>query len=109
MLTFTTVSAVAAVPKTVKCARATRGSGGTGWPNSDEFSTDAATYRADLDEEPLDTRELLSAEAKLGESGRMGLPLQLGLPAQHRPESVTVDAEVTDVSRQSISDSTAPP
>ncbi|HEY5372696.1 MAG TPA: MG2 domain-containing protein, partial [Polyangiaceae bacterium] len=76
-------------------------------PGSAGFSTSASAFHADLDEAALNGGELLSQEAKLDAHGSVSFTHKLELPGQRGPELLTAEAEVTDVSRQSIAGSTS--
>jgi uncharacterized protein YfaS (alpha-2-macroglobulin family) len=76
-------------------------------PNSDGFSTSAAAFHADLEEAALDSGELFAQNDKLDSQGSFAFSKKLDLPAQRGPELVTAEAEVSDVSRQSLSGSTS--
>jgi len=76
-------------------------------PNSAGFSSTASAFHADLEEAALDVGQLVTQETKLDAHGSVGFQHKLELPAQRGPELLTAEAEVTDVSRQSISGSTS--
>ncbi|MEO6598607.1 MAG: MG2 domain-containing protein, partial [Polyangiaceae bacterium] len=76
-------------------------------PNSAGFSTTPSTYYSGLDEAALNTSSLLSQNAVLDAKGVVAFSQKLELPGQHGPELVTAEAEVTDLSRQSIASSTS--
>lgn len=69
---------------------------------TDELSTDASVYYADLDEAPLEGGPLLDAEAALDARGGMTVSQALTLPGQRSVEFVTLESEVTDVARASV-------
>jgi alpha-2-macroglobulin len=75
-------------------------------PNADGFVTDAALYYSSLEDESPASGVLGNGGVKLDASGRFTLAQPLTLPNQRGPELVSVDAEVTDLSRQSIASST---
>jgi hypothetical protein len=76
-------------------------------PNSEGLVTDASVFDADLSERSPESGILASGEAKLDETGTYAVKADLALPGQRSPELVTFDAEVTDVSRQSLGGSTS--
>jgi alpha-2-macroglobulin len=76
-------------------------------PSSEGFATNADAFHADLEEARLDTGELLSQKSKLDAQGSATFQQKLELPGQRGTELVTAEAEVSDVSRQSIAGSTA--
>ncbi|HEX7451882.1 MAG TPA: alpha-2-macroglobulin family protein, partial [Polyangiaceae bacterium] len=76
-------------------------------PGSAGVSTSSSAFHADLDEAALNGGELLSQEAKLDAHGSVSFTHKLELPGQRGPELLTAEAEVTDVSRQSIAGSTS--
>ena len=76
-------------------------------PSSAGFSTNAAAFHADLEDQGLNTSELSSLSGKLDEHGDLGFSHKLDLPAQRGPELVSAEVEVSDVSRQSIASSTS--
>ncbi len=76
-------------------------------PGSDGFVTDATAFYMDLDDESNQGGSLRSKKARLDRKGQASLGMKLSLPAQRGPELVTAEAEVTDVSRQSLSGSTS--
>ncbi len=76
-------------------------------PNSAGFSTSAAAYHADLEDQGLNTSQLLSQTGKLDEHGAVAFSHKLDLPAQRGPELLSAEVEVSDVSRQSIAGSSS--
>ena len=76
-------------------------------PGSAGFSTSASAFHADLEEASLSGGELLSQNAKLDAHGSVSFTHKLELPGQVGPELLTAEADVTDVSRQSIAGSTS--
>ncbi|HEY3664714.1 MAG TPA: MG2 domain-containing protein, partial [Polyangiaceae bacterium] len=76
-------------------------------PGSAGFSTSAAAFHADLEEASLGGGQLLSQNGKLDAHGGVSFTHKLELPGQRGPELLTAEAEVTDVSRQSIAGSTS--
>ncbi|MEO7033502.1 MAG: MG2 domain-containing protein [Polyangiaceae bacterium] len=76
-------------------------------PNSAGFSTSASAFHADREEAALSSGELVSQNAKLDAHGSVGFTHKLDLPGQRGPELLTAEAEVTDISRQSIAGSTS--
>lgn len=75
--------------------------------NSAGFSTNPSAYYSGLDEAALNTSSLLSQNGVLDQKGVVAFSHKLDLPGQHGPELVTAEAEVTDLSRQSIASSTS--
>jgi alpha-2-macroglobulin len=76
-------------------------------PSSAGFTTSASAFHGDLEESALDAGELLSQNAKLDGRGSVAFEKRLELPGQVGPELVTAEAEVSDVSRQSLAGSTS--
>jgi len=76
-------------------------------PNSEDLTTDAAAYWNDFEERSLRAGALNSSQGKLDAKGELKTQLTLELPGQREPELVSVDAEVTDISRQSLAGSTS--
>ena len=76
-------------------------------PSSAGFSTSAAAYHADLEDQGLTTSQLVSQNANLDEHGAVAFSHKLDLPAQRGPELLSAEVEVTDVSRQSIAGSSS--
>ncbi len=76
-------------------------------PGSAGFVTNSSAFHADLEEAALDTGELASEHGKLDAHGALAFAHQLELPGQRGPELITAEAEVSDVSRQSIAGSTS--
>jgi uncharacterized protein YfaS (alpha-2-macroglobulin family) len=76
-------------------------------PNSAGFSTSAEVFHADLQDQGLNTSQLLAQNGKLDEHGALGFSQKLELPAQRGPELLSAEVEVSDVSRQSIAGSTS--
>lgn len=76
-------------------------------PNADGFSTSADALRADLEEAGLNTSQLVSQDSSLDAHGAVGFSQKLELPGQRGPELLNAEAEVTDVSRQSIAGRTS--
>ncbi|MDF3068626.1 MAG: hypothetical protein K0R38_4227 [Polyangiaceae bacterium] len=70
-------------------------------PGADEYSTSARTLYDELSE-TSPPGELRRETRNLDAQGRIGWAEKLDLPAQRGPELLRVDAEVTDVSRQSV-------
>ncbi len=69
-------------------------------PGLDGFVTDASAFWSDKAEAPLGSSELGAEEVKLDAHGALTVSRKLELPGQRGPESVRLEAEVTDVSRQ---------
>lgn len=76
-------------------------------PNSAGFSTSAAAFHADLDNQGLNAGQLIAQNGNLDERGVVAFSQKLDLPAQTGPELVSAEVEVSDVSRQSIAGSTS--
>ena len=76
-------------------------------PNSAGFSTSAAVFHADLEDQGLNTSQLVSQNGKLDERGAVAFSHKLELPAQRGPELLNAEVEVSDVSRQSIAGSSS--
>jgi len=76
-------------------------------PNSAGFSTSAAAFHADLDNQGLSAGQLAAQNGNLDERGAVTFSQKLDLPAQTGPELVSAEVEVSDVSRQSIAGSTS--
>ena len=76
-------------------------------PNSAGFSTSAAAFHADLEEQGLNASQLVSHNGKLDEHGALPFALKLDLPAQRGPELLSAEVEVSDVSRQTIAGSSS--
>ena len=76
-------------------------------PSSEGFSTSAASYHADLEDQGLNTSQLLAQDGKLDERGAVAFSQKLDLPAQRGPELLSAEVEVSDVSRQTIAGSTS--
>ncbi|EYF05299.1 Ig-like domain-containing alpha-2-macroglobulin family protein [Chondromyces apiculatus] len=75
-------------------------------PGLDGFVVDEGAFTADLADRAPRGSEVESARAKLDTRGETKLTASLALPGQRGTESVTCEAEVTDVSRQSVASST---
>jgi alpha-2-macroglobulin len=71
-------------------------------PGSEEFVSSSSAYFADLPEQSMGASQLKSERAKLDAHGKVTTSVKLQQEGQRGPELVVVDAEVTDVSRQSI-------
>jgi len=76
-------------------------------PNSEGFSTSAAAFHADLEDQGLNTSQLIAQNGNLDEHGALTFSQKLELPAQRGPELLSAELEVSDVSRQSIAGSTS--
>lgn len=81
----------------------------TSWdlPRSEGFATDASVYDSAHPEKAPSSGMITSDEGKLDEKGRLVRPVELALPGQRGPELVSFDAEVTDVSRQTVASSSS--
>ncbi|MCB9577944.1 MAG: Ig-like domain-containing protein [Polyangiaceae bacterium] len=75
--------------------------------DSEGYSTRDDVYYADLDDESMSSAMLEDKRGTLDEKGTLSLAADLAMPGQRNTEIVTVDAEVTDVSRQTVAGSTA--
>jgi hypothetical protein len=75
-------------------------------PNTEGFTTSDAAFHADLTDTTPRESEIQSSMTKLDGKGTAAIDAVLALPGQRGPEGVTAEAEVTDVSRQSIAGST---
>ncbi len=76
-------------------------------PNSSGFSTSPSAYYSDLDESALNTSSLLAQNGTLDPKGAVAFTHKLELPGQRGPELVTAEADVTDLSRQSVAASSS--
>ncbi len=76
-------------------------------PGSDGFMTSADAFYDDLQDEANQAATLHTDKPKLDKKGQAAVSVKLATPAQRGPEVVTAEAEVTDVSRQSLSGSTS--
>lgn len=76
-------------------------------PGAEGAVTGAEVYDAAFDERASRSSLLAHAEVKLDARGAFSLTEKLALPGQLGPELVTLDAEVTDVSRQALSGSSS--
>ena len=76
-------------------------------PGSEGFVTDGGDYFADAENADRGAAQLESKAGKLDEQGKTTVEASLALPGQRGPELVTLDAEVTDVSRQALGGSTS--
>ncbi|HLM72969.1 MAG TPA: MG2 domain-containing protein, partial [Polyangiaceae bacterium] len=76
-------------------------------PGFEEWVVSEETFFADLTDEQPREGEIQSAQAKLDAQGTARIQAALALPGQRGAELVTCEADVTDVSRQSIAGSTS--
>ncbi len=76
-------------------------------PHAEGFATTAAAFHADLEEASLDAGQLLAQSSKLDARGSFAFEQKLALPGQRGPVLLTAEAEVSDVSRQSLAGSTS--
>ncbi len=76
-------------------------------PNAAGFSTSPSAYYSGLEESALNTSSLLSQNGSLDAKGALAFAQKMELPGQRGPELVTAEAEVTDLSRQSVAGSTS--
>lgn len=75
-------------------------------PNTDGFSVDDSVFHADRHDASSRAGEVESRQAKLDAKGTAIIEAKLALEGQTGPERVTAEADVTDVSRQSVAGST---
>jgi uncharacterized protein YfaS (alpha-2-macroglobulin family) len=71
-------------------------------PGADGLVLDDDAYAIDLRATSMHGAEIQSAEGTLGANGAFGAKVPLAMPAQRGTEQITFEAEVTDVSRQSL-------
>ena len=76
-------------------------------PGLDAFVTDDEAYRAGRPDETERQYEVQNDHLKLDARGAATLGAALTLPGQHGPELVTCEANVTDLSRQTLAGSTS--
>ena len=76
-------------------------------PGSEGFSTSPATYVLDLDQSGMNPGQMLSENGALDAHGAVAITHKLELPGQRGPELITAEAEVSDVSRQTVAGSTS--
>lgn len=76
-------------------------------PGIDGFLTDDDAYRAGRVDETEHQYEVQNDHPKLDARGAATLTAALALPGQHGPELVTCEADVTDLSRQTLTGSTS--
>ncbi|MBI3203583.1 MAG: Ig-like domain-containing protein [Myxococcales bacterium] len=76
-------------------------------PGSEGFVTDGGEYFADREDAERGAGQLEQKTGKLDVQGKIAAEVSLAMPAQRGPELVTLDAEVTDVSRQALGGSTS--
>lgn len=76
-------------------------------PGSEGFVTDGGEFFADAEDADRGASQLAEKTGKLDAQGKIAAELDLALPGQRGPELVTLDAEVTDVSRQALGGSTS--
>lgn len=75
-------------------------------PNTEEFTTDDSVFVADRHDTTPRAGEVERREAKLDAKGTANIEAKLTLPGQVGTERITAEADVTDVSRQSVAGST---
>jgi hypothetical protein len=75
-------------------------------PHTEGFSTDDDVFTADLPDASPREDEVETRRTKLDARGSAEIDATLSMPGQRGPEEVTCEAEVTDISRQSIAGST---
>jgi alpha-2-macroglobulin len=71
-------------------------------PGTEGYSTSDEVFRRDLEQASIPSAILAQARTALGAHGELAVDVPLALPAQVSPESIRLDADVTDISRQSI-------
>jgi len=71
-------------------------------PQANGYVTSDQAYREDLPESGLDAAVFSRSLATLSATGGYDVALPLALPGQIGPEQVRLDAEVTDLSRQTV-------
>jgi alpha-2-macroglobulin len=71
-------------------------------PNTAGFFTSDSTARDDSSEDAMRAAELGEANDQLDQEGRFERKARLSLPGQRGPERVTLEAEVEDLSRQTV-------
>ncbi|NLE85426.1 MAG: hypothetical protein GX607_03405 [Myxococcales bacterium] len=76
-------------------------------PDTEGFITDATIYDAAHPESSPSVGTIVQGEGTLDAKGRFLQEVPLDLPGQRGPELVTFDAEVTDVSRQTVASSSS--
>ena len=76
----------------------------TSWqpPNSERFATSPQDYYADLNQAGFDAGGIGRSEGALDANGKWSANANLPMPGQLGPELVRINAEVRDVSRQSV-------
>lgn len=72
-------------------------------PNSEGFSTDAHAYHRDVRQQPIRYGRLRGEKTVLDGQGLLRMKQALKFPDQLYPESVSVEASVTDPARRTIS------
>ncbi len=80
----------------------TRGSGWFALPGADDLVYDDATYASELRNAEPRANRLGNGQGGLGAKGTFAVPVNLALPNQTGTEVVNVEAEVEDLSRQTI-------
>jgi uncharacterized protein YfaS (alpha-2-macroglobulin family) len=86
--------------------RVTRAPGDFTPPNADELTTSDEAYWSDLPNASPNQSELANSDAKLDARGLTALSAALAMPGQKRPEQLTCEVSVADLSRQQLSGST---
>ena len=77
-------------------------------PDTDDFVTDAAAFFSDFSERGAALgRDPIRGQSKLDAKGELAIGSKLELPGQREPELVSVDAEVSDITRQALAGSTS--
>ncbi len=87
--------------------RVTRHRSGFAPPGTEAFSTGDDAYEEDRTDTSVPSYEVQTSTAKLDAAGAATLTAPLALPGQRGAEVVTAEADVTDLSRQTISGSTS--
>jgi alpha-2-macroglobulin len=75
--------------------------------HSEGFSTSDEVYWQDREQASIGSAILSNGSVELDTHGQFSVEVPLALPGQIGPESVRIDADVTDVSRQQLSGSAA--
>jgi uncharacterized protein YfaS (alpha-2-macroglobulin family) len=72
-------------------------------PMPQGFVTGEQAYTVDLPEASPRAYEVQNGRAQLDDKGRLAISAPLPMPGQREPERVSAEAEITDISRQSLS------
>jgi len=76
-------------------------------PLPDGFMIGERPFTADLPDASPRSYEIQNGRAQLDDKGRLAIGAPLSMPGQVDPERVSCEAEITDISRQSLSGSSA--